>query len=80
MLVAARRHRADNLRVFGSVASGLDTSDSDIDILVTFEPHANLLDLVELQDELENLTGFPVDVVSDRAQRSTFVAAGARPL
>jgi len=42
------RHKAGNVRVFGSVARGADTQESDIDLLVTFEPDADLFDLVEM--------------------------------
>lgn len=77
---AARKHRAHNVRVFGSTSTGHDTRDSDIDLLVTFEPHASLLDLADLEDELTAITGFPIDVISDRAQRVEVVAARARPL
>jgi predicted nucleotidyltransferase len=65
----ARRHRAGNIRVFGSVARGNDSPDSDLDFLVTFDEHASLLDQVALNDDLEELLGVPVHVVSDRALR-----------
>lgn len=80
ILDAARRHRADNVRIFGSVATGSDTAHSDIDLIVTFEPFATLFDLVELEDELESITGFSVDVISDKAVRVPVVAQHARPL
>lgn len=34
----ARKHGATNLRVFGSVATGMNREDSDVDFLVEFEP------------------------------------------
>lgn len=61
---AAVRNRAESVAVFGSVARGEDTPDSDIDFLVQFTPGASLMDLVRLQDELEALLGCRVDVVS----------------
>lgn len=57
---------AQNVRVFGSVARGEEQEDSDIDLLVDFEPGRSLLDLVSLKRELEELTGRRVDVVTEQ--------------
>jgi predicted nucleotidyltransferase len=65
----ARHHRAANIRVFGSAARGDDRPDSDLDFLVTFDEQASLLDQAALRDDLEDLLGIPVEVVSDRALR-----------
>lgn len=50
--------------MFGSVARGDDTPESDIDFLVEFEPGSSLFDLMDLQEALGQLLGVPVDVVS----------------
>ncbi len=50
--------------MFGSVARGDETPESDIDFLVEFEPGSSLFDLMDLQEALEQLLGVPVDVVS----------------
>ena len=63
ILEVAERRRAENLRVFGSVARGDAHDSSDIDILVDLMPHASLLDLNGLNAELEVLLGVDVDVV-----------------
>ena len=63
----AKRYRASNLRVFGSVARGENTQESDIDLLVSFLPGASLLDQVGLTEELSDLFHCHVDVVSDKA-------------
>ena len=60
----ARRHHAESLAVFGSVARGEETPGSDVDFLVHFQPGATLLDLMGIQDDLETLLGCAVDVVS----------------
>ena len=60
----ARRHRGRSIAVFGSAARGEDGAGSDIDFLVDFEPGSSLFDLLHLQDELAELLGVPVDVVS----------------
>jgi predicted nucleotidyltransferase len=59
-----RRHRGRGVAVFGSVARGDDRDDSDVDLLVEFEPGSSLFDLLHLQEELQELLGCPVDVVS----------------
>ena len=65
ILVLARRYKADNVRVFGSVARGEATPDSDIDLLVTFQDGASLYDMSGLWQDLAELLGRSVDVVSD---------------
>lgn len=64
---AARRHRASNPRVFGSVRLGSALRSSDLDLLVTFERGASLFDQIELRQDLEEKLGRRVDVVSDRS-------------
>ena len=58
------RHRGRSVAVFGSVARGDETAASDIDFLVEFEPGSSLFDLLHIGEELEQLLGVPVDVVS----------------
>ena len=62
---SARAHRLSNPRVFGSVLRGEDTFDSDLDVLVTPDLDADLFDVALFITEVEALTGFPVDAVSD---------------
>ncbi|MBN2563789.1 MAG: nucleotidyltransferase family protein [Phycisphaerae bacterium] len=63
-----RRHRVRELSVFGSVVRGESRSDSDVDVLVEFEPSARIgfIGLSQLSRELETLFGRPVDVVTKR--------------
>jgi hypothetical protein len=63
----ARQHGARNLRVFGSVARGEAVEGSDLDLLVEMEPGRNLLDLVAIKQDLEELLGCKVDVVTEAA-------------
>jgi predicted nucleotidyltransferase len=51
--------------VFGSVARGDETAASDIDFLVDFDPGSSLFDLLHISEELEQLLGLPMDVVSE---------------
>jgi uncharacterized protein len=64
ILRVARKRRARRIAVFGSVARGEARHGSDVDLLVDFEPGASLLDQVGLFQDLEELLGVGVDVVS----------------
>lgn len=54
-----------NVRVFGSAVQGTDTTQSDLDILVTRSPNVGLLAIAEFAFAAEQLLGVPVDVVTD---------------
>jgi predicted nucleotidyltransferase len=62
-----QQYHAENIRVFGSVARGESTDDSDIDFLVSFLPNASLFDQAGLIEDLSRLFERKVDVVSERA-------------
>jgi uncharacterized protein len=62
--LAAARYRVANPRVFGSALHGDDRDGSDLDLLVEALPGTTLLDLGGLQDELQELLGVPVDVLT----------------
>ena len=70
ILAAAGRRRASRVRVFGSVARGDAGPDSDVDFLVDFDDEASLLDQVGLIQDLHELLGVGVDVVSSGGLRS----------
>ena len=53
-----------NLRVCGSVARGQDSEESDVDFLVEPGPNATLFDMGGLREDLEDLLGVPVDIIS----------------
>lgn len=57
------RHKGRSVAIFGSVARGDETPESDIDFLVAFEKGASLFDLVRAQHDLGELLGRAVDVV-----------------
>ncbi len=67
ILAIADRRRAENLRVFGSVARGESSDGSDIDILVDLKSDASVYDVSGLAVELEQLLGVAVDVVPARS-------------
>ena len=67
ILRLADRHGASEVRVFGSVARGDAGPDSDVDLLVKMAPERSLLDHVALWQDLEDLLGRKVDLVSEKA-------------
>ena len=54
-----RKHRITRLALFGSVLKGRARPDSDVDLLVEFEPGATpgLLRLAEIEHDLSRLLG-----------------------
>jgi uncharacterized protein len=60
----AARHRLRNLRVFGSAATGADTEDSDVDLLVDASVGVTLFDLGGFQVRAAKLLGVSVNVVT----------------
>jgi uncharacterized protein len=69
ILKIAAKHGARNVRVFGSVARGEADEASDIDLLVSFDPEAGLLQHAALIRELREFLGRRVDVVDDEGLR-----------
>jgi len=63
-----QRWRVSRLALFGSVLRSDFRSESDIDVLVEFDPEAQhtLFDLVRMQEELKHIFGREVDLVSRR--------------
>ena len=55
--------------LFGSILRADFTPESDVDLMVEFDPHArwSLLDIVQMGDELSNALGRPVDLVERSA-------------
>ena len=71
-----KAHRADfnqravkSLAIFGSVARGDETENSDIDVLVEFAQPIGLFEFIRLKYYLEELTGHRVDLVTPDALR-----------
>ena len=76
-------HRARNARVFGSVARGVDTDDSDLDILVDPTAETTLFDIGAIRYELTKLLGVRVDVLTPKGLPDKFrdaVLAQALPI
>ena len=62
----AALHGAQKIQLFGSVTRGEDTPDSDLDLLVDFEPGRSILDHIGLIQDLQDLLGRKVDVVTEK--------------
>lgn len=54
-----------NVRVFGSVVRGDDTSDSDVDVLARYDRTVPFFKMRGFPARVEELVGFPVDLVLD---------------
>ena len=67
ILRVAASHGARDVRVFGSRVRGTARPDSDVDILVKLEAGRSLLDLIAIKQDLEDLLGCKVDVVTEAA-------------
>ncbi len=67
-----QRYYVRELALFGSVLRDDFHDDSDIDVLVEFEPDAPIgfIALQDFQEDLENLFGLPVDVVTKNGLNS----------
>jgi len=72
ILEIGRRYGAHDLRIFGSVARGDQTENSDLDIIVRFDPGRTLFDQGGFLMELQELLGVKVDVISEGAMRPRF--------
>ncbi|MDN5716743.1 MAG: nucleotidyltransferase domain-containing protein [Janibacter sp.] len=57
------------IRVFGSVATGQDRPDSDVDLLFVMQRPLSLMQLGRLEQRLTDLLGVSVDLVPDSALR-----------
>lgn len=66
ILTIAARRGARNVRLFGSVARGDESSMSDVDFLVELDDGVSLIELIGLERELSELLGCAVDLVPER--------------
>jgi uncharacterized protein len=67
ILRLAKKRGAHNLRVFGSVARGEATENSDLDLLVAWEPGRSLMDHAALVQDLQELLGMKVHVGTEKS-------------
>lgn len=69
-----KRWKVTELSLFGSVLRADFRPDSDVDVLVTFSPKAeiSLFDLVQMKLDLEEIFHRPVDVIEKDALENPF--------
>lgn len=72
ILALAERYGASNVRVFGSVARGDATPDSDIDLLVSAKRGAGL-GIIAFWLDLQELLGYSVSLITDGVQDARFI-------
>ena len=65
VLEVAQRHGVTSVRVFGSVARGEESPESDIDLLVTTGPTVSSWFPAGLILDLEQLLGRHIDIVTE---------------
>jgi Predicted nucleotidyltransferases len=71
--ILARYPMISNLRIVGSVARGEDTEESDIDFLVDSAPGTTLFDIGGLREDLEELLGVSVDIISSKGRMHEYM-------
>ena len=67
LIEICRRNDIAMIGVFGSVARGEATKDSDVDLLVKFSKGKSLLTLVRLEREMSTALGRKVDLLTEAA-------------
>ena len=67
ILAIADKYGVHNIRIFGSVARGEQSVDSDLDLLVTMDSDRSLLDRIGVMQDVRDLLHINVDVVNEKA-------------
>ena len=68
-----RNNDACNPRIFGSVLHGVDTDESDLDILVDpIDGKTSLLSLVRIKREIEHILGVRIDIQTPMSLHERF--------
>jgi len=68
----AEKNGATNVRVFGSVARGDITENSDVDLLVDVREGTSIFDMVGLWQDLRDLLGCEVSLIGDSHRDTRF--------
>jgi predicted nucleotidyltransferase len=87
VLSTLRRHEAalrkagvERLFVFGSVARGDASPDSDIDLMAAFDDALSLVDIVRIERMLEDLLGARIELVQEGTLKPRVHAQAKREL
>jgi predicted nucleotidyltransferase len=63
-------YRPERIGVFGSFARGENNKESDLDILIKFKDKIGLLKLVQIEQELSDELGIPIDLVTENSLKN----------
>ena len=67
ILDIARRYGATDVRIFGSRSRGSGGPKSDLDVLIKLQPGGTYLDIIAIKQDMEELLGLTVDVLTEAA-------------
>ncbi len=67
ILGIARRYGAKRVKLFGSILRDEIKEKNDVDFLVEMKKGRTLLDIISIKQDLEDLLGCSVDIVTDSA-------------
>lgn len=70
LLATLMPYRPERVGIFGSYARGENEKDSDLDVLISFKDRISLLRLVQIQQELSDLLGIEVDLVTENSLKN----------
>lgn len=59
-------YNPSRIGIFGSYVRGDQNEESDLDLLVNLQKRANLFELIELEEELSEILGVKVDLVTEK--------------
>jgi hypothetical protein len=65
ILALAKKHGAENVRVFGSVVRGTASEASDLDLLISLGPNRTPFFPGGLKADLEGILGCEIDIVTE---------------
>ncbi|MBX2892011.1 MAG: nucleotidyltransferase family protein [Saprospiraceae bacterium] len=73
IIAILRHYQPVRIGIFGSRARGDHRPDSDLDVLIRLQEHIGLLKLVQLEQELSDVLGIRVDLVTEGAVKNALL-------
>lgn len=61
------KYNLKSAAIFGSYARGEENENSDLDILISLKRDMNLLDIIGIEQELEDILGKKVQIITERS-------------
>ena len=62
--------------LFGSRAAGINSNDSDIDLIIEFKEAISLFTIAKIKIELEEISGLEVDIIHGPIQETDMIEIG----